>query len=98
MTQKRGCVGAWLMGFCLASSVGDSSLVDPLSVSLHLRTGLLAGRLGRTSFYHPEITCFPSVKYLKRTGCIPSLPPHPVGQVSRAVKLVFEGLRRVPVS
>jgi hypothetical protein len=47
VTQKRGCVGARLMGFCLASSIGDSSLVDPLPVSLHLsfqirglRTGL----------------------------------------------------------
>lgn len=56
----------------------------------------LAGRLGRTGLYRPGITCFPSVKYLKRAGCIPSPPPHPVGQVSRAVKLVFEGLHRVP--
>lgn len=98
MTQKRGCVGAWLMGFCLASSVGDSSLVDPLSVSLHLKTGLLAGRLGRTGLYHPEITCFPSVEYLKRTGCIPSLPPHPVGQVSRAEKLVLRVCTGSPIS
>lgn len=94
-------MGVQLMGFCLASGAGDSSpLGDHLSVSLHPncaagnRQGfLLEGWEGPASTALRSCTCVPSMKYLKKAGHAPSPPPHPVGQVPRAVKLEFEGLR-----